>query len=224
MNLKKNNTQDFIDRLKGIKEPRDGKRVSVGYLNKAVKAITRIGNLSNKTNYKYEESQVTEIYHTLMNAVTVTISRFGVDDVKKRFQRLIDRDLKQYLELKKSDPLLYDYIQDHLNNPVIEEYLKEKEKGKGKRRKKRPDVPPKPRRNQRRTRLPMIRRPWAATASAGASAARAASRPATTRRSCSATTSAQPAKSIIGTASHISPAERRNSGQGVLAKHRLTCY
>ena len=131
MNLKKNNTQDFIDRLKGIKEPRDGKRVSVGYLNKAVKAITRIGNLSNKTNYKYEESQVTEIYHTLMSAVTVTISSFGVvgvDDVKKRFQRLIDWDLKQYLELKKSDPLLYDYIKDHLNNPVIAEYLKEKEK------------------------------------------------------------------------------------------------
>ena len=132
MNLKKNNTQDFIDRLKGIKEPRDGKRVSTGYLNKAVKAITRIGNLSNKTNYKYEESQVTEIFHTLMSAVTVTISRFGVDvdNVENRFQRLIDWDLKQYLELKKSDPLLYDYIQDHLNNPVIEEYLKEKEKGK----------------------------------------------------------------------------------------------
>ena len=110
MNLKKNNTQDFIDRLKGIKEPRDSKRVSVGYLNKAVKAITRIGNLSNKTNYKYEESQVTQIFHTLMSAVTVTISRFGEADVKQRFRRLVDRDLKQYRELKESDPLLFDYI------------------------------------------------------------------------------------------------------------------
>ena len=129
MNLKKNNTQDFIDRLKGIKEPRDGKRVSAGYLNKAVKAITRIGNLSNKTNYKYEDSQVTEIYHTLMSAVTVTMSRFGgVDEVKKRYERLIDWEIKSFLELQKSDPLLYEYIEDHFNNSEIGEYLKEKGK------------------------------------------------------------------------------------------------
>ena len=127
--MKKNNAQDFIDRLKGVKEVKEGKRLSVGYLNKAVKAITRVGNLSNKTNYKYEDSQVTEIYHTLMSAVTVTMSRFGgVDEAKERYERLIAWDIKLYQELQKSDPLLYEYIEDHFNNSEIGEYLKEKGK------------------------------------------------------------------------------------------------
>ena len=76
MYLKKNNTQDFIDRLKGIKEPRDGKRVSVGYLNKAVKAITRIGNLSNKTNYSYEDADLKKIFTTLRREMEIVKKKF----------------------------------------------------------------------------------------------------------------------------------------------------
>lgn len=45
-------------------------------VNKTIKYIRLIGNLSNRTNYKYTEKDATQIYEALQRALTEMKSRF----------------------------------------------------------------------------------------------------------------------------------------------------
>jgi hypothetical protein len=49
-------------------------------VNKAIKNIRLIGNLSNKTNYKYDESDVRKIVRTLQNELNNLKGRFDTKD------------------------------------------------------------------------------------------------------------------------------------------------
>ncbi len=52
--------------------------------NKAIEAISRIGNLSNRQIYEYEEAEVRKVVRALRDAVSAVEARFGVTAREKR--------------------------------------------------------------------------------------------------------------------------------------------
>lgn len=52
--------------------------------NKAIEAISRIGNLSNKQLYEFDESEVRKIVRALRDAVTAVETRFEAPQGKTR--------------------------------------------------------------------------------------------------------------------------------------------
>lgn len=51
-------------------------RLATARVNKAIKSIQIIGNLSNKSNYSYEESDVEKIFRALTTEVKVCRQKF----------------------------------------------------------------------------------------------------------------------------------------------------
>ena len=102
------------------------KKVSERRLKSAVEAIQSLGKLSN-TNYVYSEKEVLEIFAKLNFEVKDNLSKFstGFSDRKplsaeEKFLRLIELDRYQLMELKKTDPDVYDYALKHLPNSSIQ--------------------------------------------------------------------------------------------------------
>tara|TARA_Y100000590_G_scaffold239134_1_gene268968 strand:+ start:2159 stop:2632 length:474 start_codon:yes stop_codon:yes gene_type:complete len=102
------------------------RKVSKRRLDKAVEAIRSLGKLSN-TNYVYSEKEVIEIFAKLNFEVKDNLSKFstGFSDRKplsaeEKFLRLIELDRYQLMELKKTDPDVYDYALKHLPNSSIQ--------------------------------------------------------------------------------------------------------
>jgi hypothetical protein len=66
-----------------VKQPRKGrdkrekfKQIAESRTNKAIEAIHRIGNLSNRQIYEFEESEVRKIVRALKDAISVVEGRF----------------------------------------------------------------------------------------------------------------------------------------------------
>jgi hypothetical protein len=66
--IKTNSPEDKRQRFRSLAESRT---------NKAIEAISRIGNLSNKQIYDFEEAEVRKVIRALRDAVSAVESRFA---------------------------------------------------------------------------------------------------------------------------------------------------
>ena len=57
-------------------------RLAEGRVNRAVKDIRLIGNLSNRSAYSYSDEDVKKIFSALQREIELARSRFGDDDTK----------------------------------------------------------------------------------------------------------------------------------------------
>ena len=71
--VKEGKSKDKHQRFRALAESRT---------NKAIEAIMRIGNLSNRQIYDFEEPEVRKIIRALKDAVSLVESRFGCHAVK----------------------------------------------------------------------------------------------------------------------------------------------
>jgi hypothetical protein len=58
-------------------------RLANARVNKALKCITLIGNLSNRANYKYEKSDIDKIFRALNNELKICRHRFESGDAER---------------------------------------------------------------------------------------------------------------------------------------------
>jgi predicted amidohydrolase len=66
---------------KGSKKNRKFRELAESRTNKAIEAISRIGNLSNRQLYDYDEIEVRKIVRALREAVSAIEMRFGLHPI-----------------------------------------------------------------------------------------------------------------------------------------------
>lgn len=62
------------------------KRLANTRVNKTLKQIELIGNLSNKSIYQYTDADVAKIFREIDGAIRISKSRFKTKNNKKRFE------------------------------------------------------------------------------------------------------------------------------------------
>ena len=89
-------------------------RVSQNRLQRALDAIDSFENLSNKSNYDWDQGQIDEISGVLMSKVKHVMASFGSSSPKDRFDKLLKQDQIQHRLLRLSDPEVAKMVDDHL--------------------------------------------------------------------------------------------------------------
>lgn len=62
-------------------------RLSKARLEKTIKQIELIGNLSDKTNYSYHDDEITELFNTLEAELKTAKSRFKIRNLTNKIPR-----------------------------------------------------------------------------------------------------------------------------------------
>jgi len=104
-------------------------RVYKKRLSKALVAIGSLENLSNKSNYEYEDHEITQISGKLMAKVKLVMAAFGSYSAKDRFEKLKKQDEIQYQMLKFDDPEVYEIVGEYLKRQFSNPIKRKREEG-----------------------------------------------------------------------------------------------
>ena len=107
-NKKENRRERFL-RLKQKRE--DG----------IVNEFKKLGRLSVRSNYQYEQDEIDKLSFLLINLVKQTMALFGTNSTKERYEKLLQMDVLEFRSIEKNDPQLFEYIKN--NRPDMEALL-----------------------------------------------------------------------------------------------------
>ena len=106
---KKENRRDRFLRLKQKRE--DG----------IVNELKKLGRLSVRSNYQYEQDEIDKLSFLLINLVKQTMALFGTNSTKERYEKLLQMDVLEFRSIEENDPQLFEYIKN--NRPDMEALL-----------------------------------------------------------------------------------------------------
>ena len=86
-------------------------RVKERRLENALAAIESLENLSNKTNYEFNQTEVDEMYGLLLAQLKNVFASFFSNSDKEKYEQLIRADQLQYELLKTTEPGVYSFIE-----------------------------------------------------------------------------------------------------------------
>jgi hypothetical protein len=86
-----------------------------------------LGNLSSITNYDFNQTEVEDLYSLLVENLKSTFTLFDQGSPQERLERILNRDREELLQIKKSDPDLYNYIKDSGVGSLIPSFDDKKE-------------------------------------------------------------------------------------------------
>tara|TARA_S200000501_G_C20842906_1_gene752432 strand:+ start:863 stop:1564 length:702 start_codon:yes stop_codon:yes gene_type:complete len=86
-------------------------RVKERRVENALAAIESLENLSNKTNYEFNQTEVDEMYGLLLAQLKNVFASFFSNSDKEKYEQLIRADQLQYELLKTTEPGVYSFIE-----------------------------------------------------------------------------------------------------------------
>ena len=89
--------------------------------NNITDELDLLGNLSIKANYDYNQEEIDDLYYLLMDSLKHTFSLFDAGSPKDRLEKILNRDRMELMDIRRSDPKLYEYIEE--NHPKIKTML-----------------------------------------------------------------------------------------------------
>ena len=90
-NKKENRRERFL-RLKQKRE--DG----------IVNELKKLGRLSVRSNYQYEQDEIDKLSFLLINLVKQTMTLFGTNSTKERYEKLLQMDVLEFRSIEENDP------------------------------------------------------------------------------------------------------------------------
>ena len=92
-----------------------------------INELKLLGNLSSITNYEFNQTEVEDLYSLLVKNLKSTFTLFDQGSPQERLERILNRDREELLQIKKSDPDLYNYIKDSGVGSLIPSFDDKKE-------------------------------------------------------------------------------------------------
>ena len=92
-----------------------------------INELKLLGNLSSITNYDFNQTEVEDLYSLLVENLKSTFTLFDQGSPQERLERILNRDREELLQIKKSDPDLYNYIKDSGVGSLISSFDDKKE-------------------------------------------------------------------------------------------------
>ena len=99
-------------------------RVKERRLENALAAIESLENLSNKTNYEFNQTEVDEMYGLLLAQLKNVFASFFSNSDKEKYEQLIRADQLQYELLKTTEPGVYSLIEREIDTALPAENAK----------------------------------------------------------------------------------------------------